>query len=798
MNYIQKIGQVKDLEMGGKAHNLDILTKANINVPKAFVVSTNAYHEFTQNSLFAADLENEIETIIIPGLKSTKCMVRSSAVGEDSGDNSFAGQLESYISDISISDIKENIILCWNSAKSNRVKTYQEQNKVELGGVAVVIQEMIEADYSGVLFTTSPINDNSILLEYVEGHGEKLVQGEVNPESLEFKKHHEHEHQAPFNLNKLLSTSVEMLKVYEGIPQDIEWAAVGDDIFIVQSRPITTLQPKINWSNTNVNENYPEKLSPLLNSIARRSYYHYFKNLALELGVLDENHFESDEHFSNIIGLWGHKMYYNMSSIHSALELSPFKSLFKSSFDDFVGYQKKNESLFEYKEQFNKLIFIFKLVNHFRRLPKRVKLIENIVNEFASNQKKSQKLNELNTIHHQFLNIRFNKWINASFADLFSMLTHGALGKICLKIDSELGIGMQNGLIQAIPNLISNQPIFRNWKIIELIKSEKMEKWFLETAAVDIHTQLKIKNQKIYLEINQYLEDFGFRCSGELTMFLDNYIERPENFIEMLQLYLKTNDSDPEILFNKKHEEQEVLLKDALELINKKKMFFINKFIFKFCLKKLVKLTCYAISCRERVRLKQALLYHHFKQNIKASARFFKFSEESFFYLEYDEISRILAGEIVDKEYLEGLIHLRKNKMQTDEETPDNFYTKVGDQKFTIYNQDKIEIHEGVIKGLPACAGLIKAPVKVLKSIHEISKLNKGDILVTQQTDPGWIYAFPIISGLIVERGGMLSHGAIVAREFGIPAVVGVANITKELKDGQIVTLDGNQGIISV
>jgi len=99
---------------------------------------------------------------------------------------------------------------------------------------------------------------------------------------------------------------------------------------------------------------------------------------------------------------------------------------------------------------------------------------------------------------------------------------------------------------------------------------------------------------------------------------------------------------------------------------------------------------------------------------------------------------------------------------------------------------------------LCACGGLIVGKTKVLESVLEADKLEPGDILVTRQTDPGWVTVFPLISGLIVERGGMLSHGAVVSREFGIPAIVGVSEATKKLKDNDFVTLNAYQGTIVI
>src|SRR5690606_21907667 len=164
------------------------------------------------------------------------------------------------------------------------------------------------------------------------------------------------------------------------------------------------------------------------------------------------------------------------------------------------------------------------------------------------------------------------------------------------------------------------------------------------------------------------------------------------------------------------------------------------------------------------------------------------------FFFEYTDISRILSGEEMDAEYFRDLVKLRKTSYEKAQQKKDNFSSYSGDFKNEIINMDADSTNG--LKGLPACGGEITGTIKVLSSMHEIGRLNKGDILVTRQTDPGWICAFPLIGGLIIERGGMLSHGAIVAREFGIPAIVGVENVTALLKDGQKIHLNAYTGTI--
>jgi pyruvate,water dikinase len=210
----------------------------------------------------------------------------------------------------------------------------------------------------------------------------------------------------------------------------------------------------------------------------------------------------------------------------------------------------------------------------------------------------------------------------------------------------------------------------------------------------------------------------------------------------------------------------------------------------------------FSISCRERVRLKQARLYFEFKKTCLEFGdqleRIGVLNKQSdIFFLEYDEISRLLNEEFIDKEYYKDLVQIRHKKFKRAEEFPENFHGNNSSYLNHYINQDdNVNVVDGVFSGLAACGGCISARAVVLDSIHEIHKLKKGDILITKQTDPGWICAFPLISGLVVERGGMLSHGAIVAREFGIPAVVGIKGITEEIKTNDFIKIDGNKGTV--
>lgn len=768
---------IKKEFIGEKAFNLIFMKNKNINVPAGFVLSVDAWDKKEEINL------KDVIQSSLNKISSTFVMVRSSAVGEDGAQFSFAGQLDSFQVENNSDKITAAIYQCWKSLTNERIKTYANFNGKVLLKMGVIVQEMIEPEYAGVMFTAAPNDLSSPLIEYVKGHCEKLVSGKETPKSVSLPYTGNNK---PVFLDQLDSEAQKILKIYNE-HQDIEWAYKNKEVFIVQSRPITTIKEQFFWSSTNINENYPNKLSPLLYSIARRSYYFYFKNLFQKFYI-----FSGKENcYYNIVGLWGDRVYYNMTNIYSLIALTPFKSLLKQSFNNFVGYQK--DSCLEEKSSnfLDKVLFVLRLFRHGFYLPKYVNKIEKRVSQFTNKDID----NNINFLFHEFLDIRFNFWVNASFSDFYAMLSHGLLGKYLKTLKIKNALGLHNSLLQSIPNLVSNKPILEIWKIKKFILKKNFQDLFLLQNSKEIYSQ--ITHNKKYFELNQiiqsYLKNWGFRCSGELLFLNQNFIENPYSFIDIIKSYLNADDCDPKEQFSIKEKQQKQELKKVTSKIS-----IIHSLILRF----LVSFARFSISCRERVRLKQAHAYSHFKAVNLALGKELVTKKmldvpSDIFYLEYDEISRILNKEFFDTNYLQNLIGIRKNKIEKSSEYPENFHsTNVNFQNDYVDQDTSVNLSKNMYLGLSACGGKVKARAVVLKSIHEIGKLKKGDILITKQTDPGWICAFPIISGLVVERGGMLSHGAIVAREFGIPAVVGIKDITEIINTDTIITVDGNKGIV--
>ena len=786
-------------EVGEKAFQLSKMTRNGLPIPKGIVVGKTDFFA-KDTSIVKVEIESYLSSISAKGY-----MVRSSAIGEDGEDASFAGQLDSFCVTSDIEDIVKHIHKCWDSYYADRVLAYQKSKGKKLAGMGVIIQELVNPDYAGVLFTESHVKEDTILVEYVEGHAEKLVSGSVNPESFSVsKKTKKTTSKVPFLMDELIQLSLKLERDFKGAV-DIEWVIKKNKLWLVQCRPITVkgFMPKVYWSNTNVNENYPEAITPLLYSIARESYYHYFKNLSKLLQIRERDIQESERDFSNIIGVWGAKMYYNMSSIHRIISKSPFSKVLVKSFNNFVGYQDGERETAVPVSNKSKITFIRQIMRLNRNLSFHVESFESRVDLYKKEVASSFNHASLQKSFHDFVEIRMHSWYHASLADFFAMIYHGVLGTFCDAYYGKSSEKIRNELIQAIPNLVSSKPVQETWLIADSIQKDKEALRLFETEnSRKVWEGLKSNSSfsVLYQQIAKYIKDWGYRCSGELMLTETNYIDAPEKYIQLLQGYIKQVHQDPSELIYKKHQESLQTFQDF-----KKKIYSKNPFLFPLNWIKVrafsfvVKQAKKGISSRERVRLKQALLYNELKTVLKRISKLYpeRFPEkEDLYFLKYGEIQELLSASEMFPEF--SIQEKKAQFIKTSQSVyPDDFETQLGKYPHPSDLPVKNKNMEGkVLCGLTACGGSIKGRARVLSSVMEAHKLVEGDILITRQTDPGWASVFPLISGLVVERGGMLSHGAIVSREFGIPAVVGVPNATVRIKDGSIIEIQADTGEI--
>ncbi len=283
----------------------------------------------------------------------------------------------------------------------------------------------------------------------------------------------------------------------------------------------------------------------------------------------------------------------------------------------------------------------------------------------------------------------------------------------------------------------------------------------------------------------------------------DNFSDNPVAFIQLLKQYDEINEHDPALQIAATADEAKQIRQRFIRKIwTKYGIVFPVALFFPGLVDLSIRNAMRGISSRERARLKQAQLYYQFKKVIRKigselQKRNLLADSNDLLYLSYIEITELIEYSSILPEANLDQITLRKRHYQQECEKsfPDEFFT-VNGLVVSTKNEEDSNSEDDLMKGMSACGGKVTARARVIESISEAYKLKKGDILVTRQTDPGWIVVFPLISGLIVERGGMLSHGAIVSREFGIPSIVGVPSATARIKDGQLIQLDADTGTI--
>lgn len=781
--------------VGGKAYNLDILTKNGIPVPKWFVVtSTEESFKVREDKLYA---------------------VRSSAVGEDGSGNSFAGQMESFLY-VKAEDIKARIQDVINSANSDRIRFYREQNGLsnEDIKVGVIVQEMINSDISGVAFSSNPITGKrgEIVISSVFGLGEELVSGELNADtySVENGKITKNIAEKPYKIvfdeekgfgtkqveNENSSTSSltdkqikeiaqEVKKIVEiyGKPQDIEWAYENGKLYILQARPITTLEnisdkseQEIIWDNSNIIESYSGVTTPLTFSFIKDVYTEVYKQFLLIMGVEREVIDENSEIFQ-MLGLIEGRVYYNLLNWYRLLKLMPGYEINARFMESMMGVKQKLNQVPKVKQskknKYLRLATLIKslIVNLFN-LPKDIEKFYEHINTtlypYENGKLDGKTSNELVEIYFELESKLMKKWQAPLVNDFYAMIFYGLLKKSLSKIDSNGTL--QNNLLTGETGIISTEPIKR----IKLISN-------------------KICNGKnAEKDIEEFIQKFGNRCIGELKLETITYKQDPSLLKFIINSYVKQGIIDLE-----KEQIREQEIRQNAEKIVKEQ---IKNPLFSFILKN----ARLRVKNRENLRFERTRLFGLVREIFLELGKNFAYEniieiQRDIFYLTKEEIFNYVRGTSVDVD-LKTLIKNRKIEFQ-------NFETKHPADRFSTYgtvykandytSRETKTAEKGDLSGIGACAGIVRAKVKIVKSVVQSEGL-EGCIMVAERTDPGWVPLFPISKGILVERGSILSHSAIVAREMGIPAIVGINNLLSTLKDGDEVEMDGSAGTIRI
>ena len=760
---------------GGKGGVLAQLYQRGYPVPNGFVVLTPAFNE---SGLLPDAWEQVKENIVQLKKENAEAFaVRSSALSEDSGETSFAGEFETVLGVKSEEEILEAIHTVWKSRKSERVQTYSKIHGLEdEHEIAVVIQSLVDSDVAGVIFTVDPVTGKSEMLgNYVLGLGEKLVSGEADAANFTFKRP-DGSYTGPKDFEPVSSKLFDLAMKLEndlGSPQDIEWAVYDGELYLLQSRPITTLnihdakrgyfnfslQGDYIWNIAGIGENLPGIMKPSTWSIWK---IFFFEILEWEIG--------RHPAIGNIAG----RPYVNLSMMlgfaAKVYGMKRAKKLLEPSFGKIPDVTMAPIDI-SYRDVLKMIPGEYSWQKRVRRMTKDIPdfIRDNPgnCNALISTIKNAQTLTQLESLWHDevkplfILNGYMLKTINELYQGPWTLLAED-LKKMLGKEDSDLLMSTVGNTSEELASLGLMQGIAK------IAKGE--------------------------LSREEYLQHEGHRFPDEWHIHSPRPSEDPSWLDEQVEKF-KANPFDLEELSRK----QKAKFEDAWHRFKTSYPRKSRKFREK--LNNFAKLSVDREHIRSEITRSVCVI-----RELYLKAGEITGLGDDVFLLTYPELLDVFSGN-------EEVIKYIPERRQTDRrlrELPEypavisgsfNPFTwsKNPDRRVDVYDSHKSDYDEGdinVILGNPGSGGRLEGTVRVIYSLDEGHLLQNGEILVTSTTNIGWTPLFPRASAVVTDIGMPLAHAAIVARELGIPAVVGCGNATTHLKSGDRVLVDGDQGVV--
>ncbi len=782
--------------------------------------------------------------------------VRSSAVGEDSAAASFAGQHDTFLFVKGADTVVAAVAACWASAFSERALTYRHRNGIGLDDIriAVVVQEMVFGEVSGVLFTANAItnNEDEAVLSATYGLGEGLVSGELDADSWVIDRAARKVVKAEiagkaqcivFDAARGHGTTraevreaaryfaclddeqiAHLVDLGEaiagklGAPQDIEWTLREGEIYLLQTRPITTLKPRPRgarrlWDNSNIAESYYGVTTPLTFSFVNRMYEVAYQVLFDAFGIPQRVLRDHNEVFANLLGLLNGRIFYNLGNYYKIITFLPAYEYMKDFFDTMIGVQEKKA----YEKRNRNWLKTF-----FVGLPKIGYLIGRIYGNFLVWDREVATFTaRFNRTFEHYRRLDYAamspdeilatyrvlegdllwQWRAPMTNDFFAMVFFGLTRKLIAKWGIDSSGSLHNDLLCGEGGLESTLPAKELIRLgIAVRQDPDLRRLFEETPEDAIGAKLDADTERyaaFRAQLRRYLDLYGFRCMGELKLEVKNLIEDPTFVFAMIKNYLTRESLD---LAEMEAKEREIRARAEREVATALAGRALRKACFDWILHNARK----GVRHRENLRMARTKAFGLVRQLFQGLGeqlvRLGALEEaDDVFYLDLADCFAWVEGRATLTK-LDALVALRKAEFATFETAP------ISDRMETVgavYYGDQLYVPPAdtgddagpVLQGTSCCPGRVAARARVILKPTDDMRLS-GEILVTERTDPGWVPLYPSASGLLIERGSLLSHAAVVARELGLPTIIGIKGLIKRVGDGQWVEMDGRAGSV--
>ncbi len=776
------------------------------------------------------DIIEEITPFLTSLGENNAYAVRSSATAEDLPAASFAGQQDTYLNIIGRASLLKHIRKCWASLFTERAIIYRLQNDVDHGKVclSVVIQKMAAAQAAGILFTADPVTSNRKVLSIDAGFGlgEALVSGLVTPDNYKVRNHNiltkhvsakklaiyalnrggtkkqeiepERQHKQVLADEQILQLERMARKIEEHFrsPQDIEWCLVDDRFYIVQSRPITTLYPipettdqeQHVYLSVGHQQMMTGPMKPLGISLFQLTAFRPMFKAGGRLFVDVTRQLASPVSRENLLNAMGQ---------HDPLMKDALMAIIAQG--DFINTsphgEKEQNSGKSNKGQppsgfpgpiENNPAIVSDLI---ARSQTSLEALKQNIQTKSGTELFEFILEDMGQMKKIFLDPRSSGVITAAME---------ASAWINEKMSEWLG--EQNAaytLAQSVPNNITSEMGLALLDLADVIRPYPEVIDYLQHVEKDnfLDDLAKLAGGQAAREaINAYLDKYGMRCAGEIDITKPRWSEKPTLLIPMILSNIRN--VEPHAGTRKYEQGRQQALKKEQELLDRLKQLPEGKQKAEQA-KRMISLIRDLGGYREYPKYSIVNRYFIYKQALLKEAEKLVqanvlHEKEDAYYLTFEEFREAVRTRSLEAH----IIGRRKDEHKWHEKlTPPRVITSDGEIVTGRYQRGNLPA--GALAGLAASPGVVEGRARVILNMEE-ADLNEGDILVTSFTDPSWTPLFVVIKGLVTEVGGLMTHGTVIAREYGLPAVIGVEKATKLITDGQRIRVHGTAGYVEI
>lgn len=882
--------------VGGKGANLGRLTRAGFPVPPGFTVATNGYQEFIEANNFTrliadglegvdyedldaletatGDIRGSLERAVIPDAIASEISqaynalgdavsvaVRSSGTAEDLAEASFAGQHDTYLHIHGVDPVLDAVRNCWASLWTARATAYRNRQDVDHADVsiAVVVQSMIDADVSGVMFTANPLTTSTgeLVVNSVWGLGEGIVSGIVAPdqdvidkntlgvlegttgakEQMVVRDPGTAQGTAVIDVREVLRkrhclTGSQLAELgdlgrrverhYDGFPQDIEWALANDRVYVLQSRDITGVDftwdedcdawqripddPNTVWTRSWADEYLTGAITPLFYSQRAAMFTKILDDMWRIWGVEDLTQVRAFKYYKG-------ELYWN-TEITARWESYFLPRFLRAGHIDNVQLSRRAEvmakplPLWQYIRIWARIRALTPNETPYRTFE--------VVADYLENRK--EEGNGLSTVELRKLSDRelvryldgtFDFWIQFVKAhwSAFHMYAPTALLLLAHLVehwyDGENEDALEHlitGLPERTTTVVENMAV---WELSEMIRgSDVLRGTFEEHQNAEFFSACEEfeDGRRFLAKYQELVDEHGHRGHEDRDLIHPRRADDPSLDYRALRAFLSSDSHRPDEGEERLIARRLATTAEVMENIRAKPLGALRAEFFRrlqeWCMDFLA-LRDNERHYVDRISYRKKLAFTEIGRRLVDRGNLER--EDDCYFLAWEELQALLEGrgsarlikaKIAGRRQVYGAVHRK-------EEIP---------PPYVIRNQgvdlDGVESKmgvddEGVLHGVGNSKGCVTATARVIKDIADIGRVGKGEILVTTSTDPGWTPAFILLSGLVLETGGMLSHGACLSREYGLPMTT-VPLATRYIPDGATITVNGSTGTVTI